>query len=121
MPIEIVATSPGVLDMVVSGKLTDTDYKVAVPWIEQAIADSGKLRILFEMKDFHGWDAHALWDDFKFGIKHNDDVERIAMVGDRAWESWMARLGKPFIKAESRYFDLHELEAARQWVNDGGA
>ena len=43
-----------------------------------------RLFVLFE--DFHGWDLHAAWDEFKFGLKHDADFERIAMVGDRKWQ-----------------------------------
>ena len=54
------------------------------------IADHGKIRVLFEMRDFHGWEAGALWEDVKFDFKHFSDIERAAMVGDKTWEKWMA-------------------------------
>jgi SpoIIAA-like len=50
----------------VSGKLHDEDYKKFVPLVDAAIAKDGKARILAQFHDFHGWDAHALWDDIKF-------------------------------------------------------
>ena len=51
-----------VLDIHVSGKLVKDDYKHFVPEAERLIKQHGKIRdIALEMKDFHGWDAGALF------------------------------------------------------------
>ena len=99
-----------------TGKLHDDDYKVFVPTVEAAIAAQGKVRLLAQFEDFHGWDAHAAWDDFKFGVKHYADFERLAFVGDKKWEEWMARLCKPFTQASVKYFDADQVESAWAWV-----
>ena len=49
----------------------------------------GKICILFEMEDFHGWKTAALWEDLKFDLKHFAAIERLAMVGDRKWQKGM--------------------------------
>ncbi|VAV82315.1 hypothetical protein MNBD_DELTA01-654 [hydrothermal vent metagenome] len=100
----------------ISGKLHDEDYKKFVPEIEAVIEKEGPVRVLLVMRDFHGWDLHAAWDDLKFDIKHYKDLERIAMVGENKWEEWMTKLSKPFIKGNVRYFDSHELEEAWKWL-----
>jgi hypothetical protein len=110
--------SPKVAGFRLSGKLHDEDYKTFVPTLEAAIAAQGKVRLLAQLENFHGWDMHAAWDDFKFGMQHYHDFERIAMVGDRKWEKWMAALCKPFSKAEVRYFDASEAEAAWAWIGE---
>lgn len=63
-----------------SGKLHDEDYKHFVPMVDEAIAKSGKVRILAQFHDFHGWDAQALWDDIKFSTTHCTKIERIASL-----------------------------------------
>ena len=40
--------------------------------------------MLAQFQDFHGWDAHALWDDIKFSTKHCADVEQVARKDDLA-------------------------------------
>jgi hypothetical protein len=99
-----------------SGKLHDEDYKHFVPLVDDAIATSGKARILAQFQDFHGWDLHALWDDIKFSTTHCTKIERIALVGDKAWEKWMAKVCKPFTMAKIRYFDSSAIDAARAWL-----
>jgi hypothetical protein len=99
-----------------TGKLHDDDYKIFVPAVEAAISAQGKVRLLAQFEDFHGWDAHAAWDDFKFGVKYYADFERLAFVGDKKWEEWMARFCKPFTQASVKYFDADQAESAWAWV-----
>ena len=100
----------------VSGKLTKEDYDLLVPQLDQWIAEHGKIRILLTMEDFHGWTLSAAWEDTKFGMKHFRDVEKIAMVGDKAWEHGMAVFCKPFIMGKVKYFDKSEADKAEQWI-----
>lgn len=48
-----------VLVVKMSGKLTKEDYREFVPGVERLIKQHGKLRILCEMHDFHGWTAEC--------------------------------------------------------------
>jgi hypothetical protein len=105
-----------VLEVRVVGKLTKEAYEAFVPAVDAQIKQYGKLRILSVMQDFHGWTAGALWEDLKFDLKHWKDIERLAIVGDKKWEKGMAAFCKPFTKAEIRYFDLAQLEQAREWL-----
>lgn len=107
-----------VIGFVVSDKLHDEDYKVFVPEIEEVIEREGTARLLLQMRDFHGWDLHAAWDDMKFGVKHHGDLERMALVGEKKWEKWMASFTKPFTKAEVRYFDASEVDQAWEWLRE---
>jgi len=98
------------------GRLHDEDYSKFVPLIDSAVKEHGSIRLLAQFHDFHGWDPHALWDDIKFSSQHCHDVERIALVGDKKWERWMADVCKPFTKATIKYFDIAEEEQAWEWL-----
>ena len=108
--------SEKVLGFKLSGKLHDEDYKKFVPAIDDAVGKQGKVRLLAQFHDFHGWDLHALWDDIKFSTTHCTKIERIALVGDKAWEKWMSTVCKPFTMAKIRYFDVAQLDAAKAWL-----
>lgn len=107
-----------VLGFKMSGKLHDDDYKQFVPAVEAAVDAHGKVRLLAQFHDFHGWDMHALWDDIKFSTKHCNDIERIALVGENTWEKWMAQVCKPFTMAKIQYFDVGDIEPAWNWLRD---
>jgi len=107
-----------VMSLHISGKLAKEDYEHFVPEFERLVKAHGKIRVLFEMVDFHGWNAGALWQDIKFDLKHFADIERLAMVGDKKWEKGMSLFCKPFTTAKIRYFDRADLEAAKAWLNE---
>ncbi len=87
MAIEIIEDSvTRMLSVKVSGKLSAEDYETLEPGVDRLIAEAGKIRILFVMNDFHGWDLGAVWEDIKFATRHCRDIEKVAMVGEHAWE-----------------------------------
>lgn len=100
----------------VSGKLTKADYEYFVPEFERLFGIHGKLRVLFDMSDFHGWTASALWEDTKFATHHFNHLDRLAIVGEKRWQQGMATFCKPFTKAKVRYFHQTEAIEARQWL-----
>jgi hypothetical protein len=104
------------LEVRVSGKLSHDDYQQFVPTFERLVQQHGKIRVLFEMTDFHGWEAAALWDDIKFDLKHFSDIERLAMVGEKTWEKGMSVFCRPFTSATIRFFD--DVEQARAWLSE---
>jgi hypothetical protein len=107
-----------ILEVHVSGKLTKEDYERFTPEAERAIARHGTIRVLFDMYDFHGWKAAALWEDMKFGLRHFKDIDRIAIIGEKAWEHGLAAFCKPFTAAEIRYFDRSDAETGRRWLRE---
>ena len=72
-----------VMEVQTSGKIAHDDYQRLVPKLEELLERRGRVRVLFEMADFHGSEESALWHDLKFNAKHFSNIERIAMVADR--------------------------------------
>ena len=119
MPIQLNEENGGeVLILHISGKLVKADYEHFVNDFERLIRQHGTLRVLFDMSDFHGWDAGAVWEDIKFDVRHFADIERLAMVGDKKWQHGMAVFFKPFTRATIRYFDHAEATEARKWLGE---
>jgi hypothetical protein len=117
MPIQINERDGGnFLAVHVSGILAQADYERFVPEFKRLVRQHGKLRVLFDMTGFHGWEAGAAWEDLKFGVAHFADIERLAMVGEKKWQQGMATFCKPFTKATVRYFDHPQATEARKWL-----
>ncbi|MEM7143543.1 MAG: STAS/SEC14 domain-containing protein [Verrucomicrobiota bacterium] len=120
MSIQVSEKAEGkILEIHISDKLTKEDYEHFVPEAERLIQQHGKIRILFDMTQFHGWEMAALWEDIKFDAKHHADIERIAMIGDKKWEEWMAKFCGPFTQAEIKYFDHEDAANAAPWLAEG--
>jgi universal stress protein A len=102
-----------------SGKLNHKDYQAFLPKLEEKIKQYGQISLLLELDNFSGWDTKAAKDDFKFGFKHMGDLDRIAIVGDKAWEHWMTMMAKPFmLLGKVRYFDRERLQEAWDWLRE---
>ncbi len=99
-----------------SGRIAKQDYELFVPEMDRLVHDHGKLHLLVDMHDFHGWTPGALWEDIKFDVKHFADIKRVAMVGEKKWQRAMSQFCRPFTTAKIRYFNHAEMDAAREWA-----
>ena len=121
MPIHFNEENDGkILIVHVNGKLTKTDYEHLVPEFEQFMQHPGKLRVLYDMTDFHGWEFPAVWESIKIKIKYLSQIKRIercAMVGEKKWQHNMAAFCKPLTKTQIRYFDHADIAEARKWLS----
>ncbi len=119
MSFEVTEVAEGnVVAVSLTGKLTKEAYESFVPMTEELIRQHGKIRLLVSLHDFHGWDAGALWEDMKFDVKHFNDIERLAIVGETKWEKGMSIFCRPFTLAKIKYFDKADIDSARAWIAD---
>jgi hypothetical protein len=105
-----------IVETELSGRLSREDFQRFGPEIERLIDRHGKIRVLVQMHDFHGWDMAALWEDIKLDARHFNDIERIALVGEQKWQESLSTICRPFTTARVRYFDLDRVEEARTWL-----
>lgn len=104
------------LEVHVSGKLDKEDYLHFGPVLDRLIQEHGKINMLVDMHDFHGWTAGAVWEDIKFDVKHFMHINKLALVGETKWEKGMATFCRPFTTAKIKYFDRPQADQARTWL-----
>ena len=56
------------------------------------------------------------WDDFKLGLKHGNEFEKIAIYGNKNWQEITAKIGAWFISGEVKYFESEDDALA--WLNE---
>jgi hypothetical protein len=116
---EIKPPEGNVLWVKVNGKLSREEYAELVPSWEQMIATHGKMRLLFQMEPgFTGWEPAAAWDDLKFSLSHRDDMERVALVGSKKWEQFVAKLAALLVNCNVRFFAEADVEEAARWLRE---
>ena len=52
----------------------------------------------------------------KFGFKHKDDFEKMAVVGGPKWAVWGTKLFAHFMEGQVKVFAPEELQAAWDWL-----
>lgn len=101
------------------GSLSKGDLLDIRAYLTGLLAHHSSLRILFVTEDWKGWDGwRALWEDAKTDLRLNQDVERLAIVGQRAVDRLMTEAMKPFAHATVRWFPSGELEEAWAWLTE---
>lgn len=117
--IEVLEESQGrILGVRARGKVTDQDYKeILVPRLEAIIKEFGQARLLFFMgEDFAGYTAGAMWDDARFGLRHKDDFDKVAVVGGVKWIEWAVKLFARLMKGEVKTYSPEQLAEAWAWI-----
>ena len=99
------------------GKLTHRDYEMITPMIDSALAGvkNPQINALIDGTELEGWEARAAWDDFRLGLKHGGEFEKIAIYGNKKWQDILAKVGSWFISGEVRCFDSESDAIA--WMN----
>lgn len=104
------------VSMKATGKLTHEDYKSFTPLLEGALKtiDTPQVKLLFDATEFEGWELRAAWDDFKVGLRHGSEFNKIAIIGNSDWQALMASIGSWFISGEINYFT--DSQQAIHWL-----
>jgi hypothetical protein len=98
------------------GKLTHDDYQQINPMVNKALkgVSDPKLDVFFDASELKGWEIRALWDDFKFGLEHEKEFEKIAILGNKKWQEYGAKVGSWFVAGDIKYFE--SSDDAMQWL-----
>lgn len=104
------------LGFAVSGDVTKDDYDVLTPAVARSVEESGTTRLLLDLTDFR-WEKVSAWGaDLRFSHEFHDTIAKLAIVGDRKWEEYLARVCAPFYARQARYFD--STVEAWAWLDD---
>ena len=89
------------------GKLTHKDYEIITPMIDSALegVKDPKVKAFIDGSELEGWEVRAAWDDFKLGLKHGGEFDKIAIFGNKKWQEYTAKIGSWFISGEVKYFE----------------
>jgi hypothetical protein len=116
--IEIMQRSQGNLGVKLSQTATQEDYeKIFIPALNDLLAKSAKIRGVYYMDEsFSGWELGAMWDDARYGLKHRNDFEKVAVVGGSKFVDWGTKLAGHLISGEVKTFSAVDLEEAWKWI-----
>ncbi|SFV51467.1 hypothetical protein MNB_SV-6-769 [hydrothermal vent metagenome] len=106
------------LSLKASGKLTHEDYEMITPMIDSALSEvkDPKVKAIIDATQLDGWEPRAAWDDFKIGLKHGNEFEKIAIYGNKDWQKFAAKIGSWFMSGEIKYFN--DYDEAIRWIQE---
>src|SRR5258706_1266512 len=80
----------------VAGKLTKEDMVTVAPPLEEKIRENGKVDLLCDMTDLHGWSLGGFLAELKFYAKHPKDFRRVAGITGKPIQPVLGVSLKPF-------------------------
>jgi len=109
-----------VLGFTAKGTVTGMDYEsIIIPAAEELFSRREKVRFLYHLgEDFTGFEAAAMWDDTKLGMKHLQGWERMAIVSDIEWVRAAVKVFGLVIPGHVRVFHNNELDEAKRWISE---
>jgi len=104
------------IEVTMLGKLKHEDYQLFVPMIDKALKNAKGLEVdlLVDMRGFNGWELLAAWDDMKFGVKHRNAFNKMAIVGNKKWEEDSVAMMSHLMKGKSKFFK--DRDKALAWL-----
>jgi hypothetical protein len=101
----------------ISGRLTAADFAVLQRSAASEIEQAGKIRLLVVLTGFEGWAPGGNWSDLGFYVRHADNIERIAIIGDERWRSEaLMFVGADLRRSPVSFFRTAESERAEEWL-----
>jgi hypothetical protein len=98
------------------GKLTHNDYNTINPLIDSALdgVRDPEISVFVDGSELEGWEPRAAWDDFRLGLKHAGEFNKIAIYGNKRWQEYAAKMASWFVSGEAKFFD--DPDEAFRWL-----
>jgi SpoIIAA-like len=102
-----------------TGQVTKVDYlRVLVPAVLGKLRTHDKVRVYYETaKNFSGFEAGAMWEDFKVGVEYLTRWDKVAVVSDVDWIGKAVRFFAFLMPATTTLFSQAEAAQARAWIS----
>lgn len=118
MSAEIIEYTGSIVTARITGKLTQPELTTLQAAAAELIRKHGKIRFLIIAEEFQGWEKGGDWGDVSFQLENDDHIVRMALVGEKKWESLaLVFTAQGLRKFPIEYFAPSELAQARAWLN----
>jgi hypothetical protein len=107
-----------VMGVKISGTIAKSDYDQFTPKVEALVKASGRIRMLMDITEIKGEKSEAWKSDWDFGKEFQDKIEKLAIVGDKAWESVLTKSFGSKYAQQAKYFDADSISSAWEWLRE---
>jgi hypothetical protein len=116
MQVTIERESPRLITIRVSGRLSPRAWRSVLQDVGKLLHAQERTSLLVLAEQFEGWESGD-WDDMSFQQKHDEQIDRMAIVADKKWEDLALMFsGKGLRRIEIEFFAPAEVSQARRWL-----
>jgi hypothetical protein len=96
--------------------LTEDDYDVLASTLKNHLEEHTTTRVLFVMEDVDDWTPEERWEDLAFDIRLVRDLDKVAVVGDDLWETWLDKVELLFPMSTVQTYAADDRSDAVEWI-----
>jgi len=101
----------------ISGLLRKSEMDAALAAEARKWGPGTRIKALIIVEDFEGFERGADWGDITFLVKHDHQIDKLAIVADPKWEiETLTFAGAGFRQGQVKFFALNQLARARAWL-----
>jgi hypothetical protein len=117
MPVSLHHESGNLYRVEIRGTLRKSELDRVQESLVAQMGPIGRVRLLFVLEGFAGWEPQDNWSDMSFYVRHGDSIERIAIVGDERWrEEALMFVAADLRKGPVKFFPADAAADARLWL-----
>ncbi len=99
-----------------SDTLTEDDYETFTSHLRDQLESHTTTRALFEIEDVDGWEPEDKWEEFALDIRHAQDLDKVAVIGDDPWEPLLDKIELLFPMSQFQTYEDADREEGLEWL-----
>lgn len=107
---------PNLVGFELSGTLTEEDYEALTSTLADHLKEHTTTRVFFVVDEVDGWEPEERWEDLAFDIRHVQDLDKVAIVGDDVWEPLLDKVEVLFPMSMIQTYAAEDREEALDWI-----
>ena len=99
------------------GQLEPAAYASVDSDIDDVMSRQDDVHLVLDLREFSGWTGlSAIGNHLSLIRDHRRVPQRVAVVGNQAWQRMAEKLVSQFIAADTRFFESHNYADAEAWA-----
>jgi len=99
-----------------SDTLTEDDYETFTSHLRDQLKSHTTTRALFKIEDVDGWEPEDKWKEFALDIRHAQDLDKVAVIGDDPWEPLLEKIELLFPMSQLQTYEDADREEGLEWL-----
>jgi hypothetical protein len=96
--------------------LTEEDYDDFVSELRHELEAHTTTRLVLEIDGVDGWEPEDQWEALALDVRHVQDLDKVAVIGDDVWEPLLDKIELLFPMSQIQTYEDADREEALGWI-----
>jgi len=97
-----------ILGFHLSDTLTEDDHDELASALRDTLEEHTTARVVFKIDGVDGWEPEEKWEEFALDIRHVQDLDKVAVVGDEVWAPLLEKIELLFPTSQIQTYDAQD-------------